>query len=503
MKKIPLMLVDDDSLMVNDLKTMVDWDALGFKIICSAANGKKALSLFQQHLPPLVITDISMPIMDGLDLTDHIMSVRPDTYVLILTSYDDFDFARRVLRSGAKDYILKNELTPATLTEKLTHIYSHMAFEDMETYQSKRALLREYFQVPKSRGLPKNLEVWNSRRLYYFILSPALPLSLPKDDTAISGTVSGLYHALKNMVTVTYRMPILFYFGNFVVMGIMPNQPMLNKEHYQKHLIRQMGFYLSDFMPESRAVFYCRKSRTLDEIRDDLHTLRPLLHFYTLLPSDTPLELDELKRQPVMRQPQAPPSLGLSGKSITPESLKKMLRDYLTPIINGRDAEGLISFHSNTCSYFESLCENRLSFGNNYFYRGLDEYLDFLADAYMSSLEALHLQSRAKYSMSVRNAMDFILRQCSNSNLTIEKVAENVGFSAGRLSVLFKTETGQTINKYLTDVRIDMAINLLENSNYKIYEIAEMVGYKSSQYFSQIFYQKTGRRPIDYRKIPD
>ena len=79
-------------------------------------------------------------------------------------------------------------------------------------------------------------------------------------------------------------------------------------------------------------------------------------------------------------------------------------------------------------------------------------------------------------------------------------MAEDIGISSGRISVLFKQEVSKTINEYITGIRIDAAIDLLLHSNYKIYEIADRVGYRSSQYFSQIFLSFTGRKPLDYRK---
>lgn len=91
-------------------------------------------------------------------------------------------------------------------------------------------------------------------------------------------------------------------------------------------------------------------------------------------------------------------------------------------------------------------------------------------------------------------------KNLSDNNLTIDQIAEAAYLSSSRLSVLFRKETGQTVNDYLTDLRISHAIHLLENSNYKIYEIAEKTGYKSSQYFSQVFNQRTGRRPLSFRQ---
>ena len=88
----------------------------------------------------------------------------------------------------------------------------------------------------------------------------------------------------------------------------------------------------------------------------------------------------------------------------------------------------------------------------------------------------------------------------SNCNLSVADISSHVSLSEGRLGVLFKSDIGKTINEYVTDTRIKNAEYLLANTTMKIYEISDQCGYKSSQYFSQIFYQKTGRRPIDFRR---
>ena len=500
MNKIPLMLVDDDDLMLQNLMVMIDWDEQGFKIVCTASNGKKALSLFEQHLPPFVITDISMPLMDGLDLTDCILKIRPDTYILILTSYKDFGYAQRAMRSGVKDYILKDELTPTALAKKLTHVYSQLLTEDGEASRSKQAILREYFQMADSQILPKSLKVLNEQKLFYILLSPVLPLTAAIEHTESVRLGKDLYQAVKAIDKITYRVPVLFYSDNLVVMGIVPNQPKDNSGYYLCRLIRQMELYLGDVMPERLSAFFSGKPQTLDELGNEMRLLRPLIDFYTRVPAKEPLELGVLKRQSVIKTPQAFSFWKLSGQVMKSDYLKQLLREHVQSILNNRDIKGLAMFHIEACSYYKSLSENRLSFQDRYYYRDLEDYVSFLADTYAKNLDAMQAAGKVHCSVPVKKAMSYIERYYSNSNLTIEKIAQQAGFSAGRLSVLFKQETGRTVNEFLTDVRIEAAVHLLENSSCKIYEIAEMVGYKTSQYFSQVFFQKTRRRPIDYRK---
>ena len=128
--------------------------------------------------------------------------------------------------------------------------------------------------------------------------------------------------------------------------------------------------------------------------------------------------------------------------------------------------------------------------------------LKWIFNTYEKCLVALRDGKSARYSLPVKNSIDYMEKNYSDYTLNAEMISEHAALSSGRLGVLFKQETQQTINEYLTHLRISHAIWLLTNTNLKIYEISEKCGYRSSQYFSQVFYQHTGRRPIDYRKLP-
>ena len=104
------------------------------------------------------------------------------------------------------------------------------------------------------------------------------------------------------------------------------------------------------------------------------------------------------------------------------------------------------------------------------------------------------------YSRTISDAVEYICRSFRNPDLSLNDVAAYVHLSPGYLSGEFKKETGVTLKSYLTDVRIEAAKKMMEDGNYKIYEICSAVGYNSSQYFSQAFYKKTGMFPTEYSK---
>ena len=148
---------------------------------------------------------------------------------------------------------------------------------------------------------------------------------------------------------------------------------------------------------------------------------------------------------------------------------------------------------------YEELSNHQLSYNGEYLFADSEELCDFLCKEYERVLELKEAGKTADYSNVVRRAVDFLNERYGEADISVEDLADHVQLSTGRIAVLFKKETGQTVNDYLTDLRINQAIHLLTHSNLRIYEIASRVGYRTSQYFSKVFVKKTGRRPNEYR----
>ncbi|WP_181592602.1 response regulator [Paenibacillus sp. YN15] len=109
------MLVDDDVPMIKYLRTLIPWEQYGVKIVASAQSGVKALQLFRETRPQLVITDIGMPKMDGIELANHLRSIDGDVRIIFLTCHEDFHYARKAVQLNADDYLIKDELTAEAL----------------------------------------------------------------------------------------------------------------------------------------------------------------------------------------------------------------------------------------------------------------------------------------------------------------------------------------------------------------------------------------------------
>ena len=99
MDMISVMIVDDEYIVREDLKTLIDWEKEGFQIVAEAENGVRGLGMYRQFRPQLIFADIKMPVMDGLAMSQKILEENPETKIILLTAYSDFDYARTAMRS--------------------------------------------------------------------------------------------------------------------------------------------------------------------------------------------------------------------------------------------------------------------------------------------------------------------------------------------------------------------------------------------------------------------
>lgn len=146
------------------------------------------------------------------------------------------------------------------------------------------------------------------------------------------------------------------------------------------------------------------------------------------------------------------------------------------------------------------LSHGQLTVSESRYFYSLEALLNWIFKTYTDCVHIHALGNASQYSAPIRAAIAYMEQNYSNDSLNTETISKHASLSVSRLNVLFKQETNRTINEYLTELRMNNAIWFLQNTNMKIYEIAEKCGYRSSQYFSTVFCTHTGKRPIDYRK---
>lgn len=500
MKKIKTLLVDDDYLVLQDLKKIVDWNAMGFQLTDTAANGKSALEIAEKEMPDLIVSDISMPVMDGFDFIEALKKVNPRIYIIFISSYASFEYARRALQNHIHSYILKNEMTAGSLTKELIQAKNHILRNEVLQKEQLETELKTFFE-PENGKTDLAGEIFR-RKFVFFFMAPHVPLEKLKPHFQyISDAGKLLYKKNGTKIREIYPDAYLFYQEEFVIAAI-PwecfGKPFSRTGISKAY--RGLQKKIGRFQEENIQIYTISAKMTAADGRNAFYHLLPYFHFFNSFPAYSQWDMS-----PFMERSFAGIGQGFHyeclKKSIDhPEVFSGELKEYTDLLFGAMDGDGVFMLYHNLILQLEELSGHMVPITEKNLFSDQAELIAFFENVYSEIRQYLSRKGNAGYAPWLAGAIDYMKNNYADSSLTVEQIAETAGLSVSRFSVLFRQETGQTVNDYLTEIRISQAVFLLENSNCKIYEIAEKVGYKSSQYFSQIFSQKTGYKPLHFRK---
>lgn len=502
-KKIRVMLVDDEYLAIEDLKTLIDWNTLGFEICVTARSGRQALCAFGTTPVDLVITDISMPGMNGITLVEQLKQKNPKLLFLLLTAYAEIDYMKSAFQLGVEDYLIKNEITPSLLCQKLCNIRERYISSLNQSYSFLQKRLRKYFSDIDS-PLPEDLPVLPQHNFFYLILAPDIIIPWTEDlllsrkfsaskmiDAAMPFTESYQTPDFENICSVAaynHKILLLLYLPENISTG-----SLLEKiQRFSAGLVQALWQQCS----LSFSAFYSYIPMNLQKIHRDYFSKQKNVRARYFLGCRICEALDS-------------PRLFIHSEkiSLSEEDLKNAFKNpevNFSDYLNGLFDDVIATHNYYGFSHLISLCfsflskldeENAISF----------EQAD-LSDIFhirqfiVRSAARLYADKNPNLPYEIKEAIRYIAKHYHEESLSIQEIADAISLSATHLSRVFKTATGDTIWDYLTKLRIQKACHILRTTNAKIYEVAEMTGYTSPQYFSQVFQKQMGVKPLDYRK---
>ncbi|WP_078552467.1 response regulator transcription factor [Bacillus alkalicellulosilyticus] len=381
-----LLLVDDEQLIVKSLLKTIAWEELHCTVVGTARNGKEALKKYQQFAPDIVITDIRMPVMDGIELLKNIKEINPKSKAIILSGYDEFSYARDAMKYGASDYILK-------------------PIDYDELYRSVEKISKEIKE-----------EVEQLQMVYKNILFEAISGGNP-----IHHELDACFFKMVCLETSTHTI--------------------LNEEFIRQKVgtvyHSDVSIFVLKVEPTLYSIIFCSQNRN-SLLRVEKDSVRKMLNHF---PVDIHFGVGNI----------------LYG-----------LRD----IYDGHK-------QALTCLRYKNLFAEKKVIT-------------------MNDVNQLKNKKSGTDNVVVK-AMEF-MKGSFEEDIGIDDIADHVGLSVSRLSVVFKKGTGITCLEYLTNIRMEKALFLLKHTSKKTYEIAELVGYTDPRYFSQVFKKKVNLTPSEYRK---
>lgn len=473
-----VLICDDEYLIRQGIEFMIDWQKEGFEICGRAANGKQALELIETEKPDLVISDIVMPEMDGVELTKKIQEKWPEIQVIILSSYSEFDYVRNTLTSGAVDYILKPTLSPDVLKASLKKAMAHTPAKAEEAKPDPGQTLSRII-YGSDEPLPDLDSDWP---LVFLVFDEdrkkQIMKTVTEDSLKVSCEIRMQQHlhglllegdpdlsALRNRIeeneggfVLADRIRQPEEFCNLFARRM---DPFMKERFYtgEHCLVMDQEIPVSKSIPFSQAEY----ARLLN-LSDYTEAFR-LLQEWLELAGDNHTQQSEIKSV-------------LSGAIYT---FTNILEDSS---LNG---EQVRSFKLNCFALTQ----------NSSTLEELKSNLQSMIEDFRIITENYQVEESRR---QIQAIMDYIRKHMAEP-MQLQDVADQFGFSYSYLSSLISRSTSETFSEYLNRIRIEQACKLLQSTNRSISDIALACGYTDSGYFSRIFRKLMGKSPRQYRNL--
>ena len=542
---LKIFLAEDEVVVRETIKRMIPWEELGFELVGEAADGEMALPLLIRQQPDLLITDIKMPFMDGLTLARLAKKEIPGLKVVILSGYDDFNYAKQAIGIGVEDYLLK-PITKNALIERLSEIRSRYEHEktqkeyyekfqrEMQAYEKNSSRdffealvggsmdMMEVYKRAEKLGLDIVAEAYN---VLIFTMNCDEDFSGQRDE--YSSWEAESLELLENFFA-GHSSAMLFRSNIFSYGVLLKGQRETIEENtracvdeIRKILSRQNG-RREWFLAVGQSV------ERLSQIQKSYHTAsRAFSQRY--LYDENILYYDEME---TMEHPGGQAETEdnaylqkVDVNALNPAILQKFLsnglqeetenfvKDYFYAI--GQEPMESLVFRNyvilnvrfSVISFIKGLgCDtNEMESADTEEVlaesgKNMESAIAYAKKMISQAIEIRDQNSGNKNRSILKTAVDFIDSHYMDEEISLNTVANVANVSSNHFSALFSQNMGQTFIEYLTSLRMNKAKELLRCTGMRSSEIAGEIGYKDAHYFSYLFKKTQGMTPSDYRK---
>lgn len=534
---LKIFLVEDESIVREGLRDNIPWQQYGYKFVGEAGDGEMALPLIQKTQPDVLLTDIRMPFMDGLSLSRIVHQEFPDMKIIIISGYDDFEYARQAISLGVEQYLLK-PITRANLQKVLTELRAKIENEqEQKRYQEKfQDETREYEQFSRTNFFVKIFEgrmpvqdiYEEAARLSVKINAPCYNLLMFSLTEKHQGTGSGfetedfarkreelLRYFVRYPEHVVFRWNVNTYGvlikGSTEQMQELTGRCLENVERICGPAEEILDWYAAAGEPVERLSMLAECYSKVNHVFAH-RFLMPEVHIFTKDVTDQYMPAVESGRIGDIDSAKL-------DQELIRDFLVKGSHDEVADFVNGyllsiqealksRMFQNYLVFHIHFVSmaYVESLGYDK------------KELLELLGEeqiqevnlnveelsAYLQRIlgRAIELRDRESDNQSrkiLKKALDYIEENYTQESLSLNTVAGEIHVSANYFSAVFSQMMEVTFTEYVTQKRMEKAKKLLRQTGRHTGDIALEVGYKDPHYFSFVFKKTQGCTPREYR----
>lgn len=526
-----VLIVDDEVLVRVGIKSTIDWENYGFTVVAEASNGEQAYDAYMQHKPDVVLTDIRMPKKDGLWLTKTIRKENLQAKIIILTCYNDFDYAREALKSGADDYILKSEAEDEELIKAFSNV--------------KEALDSELNEQERSDYLKKQMDT-NIAAVKEKLLDGFLKSDNAVDDRLLARCADFGFDPE----------------GAGFVLAVMFRDDAQRRaevpEQEWQHMNNAIANIASGILDEAKISYLAKENNNefifllskrdlkTAEVHDAVEAIRSAVTQYFDIPLSAAVSsrFDDIAAVSgtyhhlcqsagqlfYMNESSVVDTSGKFPQNINIFSIKKSFEQLLINCMDEEDEEKAVDVIAQTEDFFRrnnaKVTEVKLFYSNmvssifERYHHCIEEdwnYGDYtynhdrimaitkirsivrlVEDVILTVIRNIKNYRLSNSNNIIRKAIDYIEKNY-HTEISLKLLSEYLNLSKHYVCYLFKKETGDNISLYVNKLRIEKAKQLILDSDCKIKEIYDKVGFSDLQYFCKTFKKMTGMTVVSYR----
>lgn len=524
-------IVDDEVVVREGIRNNVNWDITNFSLAGEAPDGEMALPLIQEIKPDILITDIKMPFMNGLELSRIIKKNMPWVKIIILSGHDEFNFAKEAISIGVTEYLLK-PISSSDLIKSLNKIVNQIEAEKKEReniesikhqLKNNSGLLKDQFLNELSLGIIQPIDAIEKCSIYnisliakYYLIaiieseikensnSGKQSSSYLKIESAISGIVEGntdIIRFKRNMEET-----VLIFKGD--------SPADLEESAYR--ISQSIKYEVGRSTGHSLTIGIGSTRERIQGITESFNDAETAKNYKYVFGKNKIIGIKDVKTDVLSRNE----LLKLDKVSIIEYlkcGVKSNIQDYLSGYIQclsepnlksliftyyafmdivltsarfvkelGGDFEALIP----EVAHIESIVENMDS---------INKFMEYAEKIFTKVFDFRDSKTENRYGNIIYKARDYINSNYFDPELSLNSLASFVNISPSHFSTIFSQETGDTFIEYLTMTRMKKAMELLKTTNQKSSEIAYNVGYNDPHYFSYLFKKFAGLTPKEYR----
>lgn len=539
-----IMLVDDEPLILAGITSLINWEDHACTIIGRATNGQQALEQIIELQPDIIITDIKMPVMNGLELITRCKEEKLNFSFVVLTNLEEFELAKKALTLGASEYLVKINLTEVSLvnslnkakqhfdqiavcnTNRMVNSYIEAGKEKItKTFFKKLLLSSEDYVTIDESVLPDKTDKLNSftdheKQIAESFVSPLLIMlnisysnaeyieeDKQDDIKKIAAHASGI---ISEMIGRFFKNSSILEWGQWRFLLIVSTEGIDNLTDVLKSFCQKVNTVLKTYF-EITAAFgiseIAKDAYQLPELIDQTITAIDYYYYYPTSPiifysekfrkkeHNDNFDISFLKKELNI-------ALQQNDSQKVSDIFNQLIDLFSTYTPRKRQA---INACINLYSFFESLENGYMdTFPSTITvmehlnqFSCLNDIIEYLKSFRTNLCNLIDSRKNSKIDKIIELTKKYVNNHYTEK-LTLSSVSEALNFSSGYLSSSFKKHTGSNFSDYISYVKIEKAKELINTHNYLMYEISDMLGFDNPYYFSKVFKKVTGMSPREY-----